>query len=39
MLGTVQFSDYRFVNRRANAPAWSQIVNKFEAQCAHHPRW
>jgi hypothetical protein len=37
MLGTVWVSDYRFVNRRASAPAWSQIVSKFEAQCAHHP--
>jgi len=37
MLGTVWVSDYRFINRRANAPAWSQIVSKFEAQCAHNP--
>jgi hypothetical protein len=37
MLGTVWVSDYRFVNRRASAPAWSQIVSKFDAQCAHHP--
>lgn len=37
MLGTVWVSDYRFVNRRAGAPAWSKVVSKMEAQCAHHP--
>ena len=37
MLGTVWVSDFRFVNRRANAPAWSKIVSKFESECAQHP--
>jgi hypothetical protein len=37
MLGTVWVSDFRFVNRRATAPAWSKIVSRAETACAHHP--
>lgn len=37
VLGTVWASDFRFVNRRAAAPAWSQIVSRAEAACAHRP--